>query len=181
MMHTWSYVPLLYLQLFASLPAPQAPPSSFQGINSGSTSILLRWDPIPQDLVTGVQNCFYITYRQLDTADNTTYNITVPITSVTVEITNLRKYTNYSFDIKDVTKFIGAATQPIIITTGEDGTSYLFSFLCHPTAMWKIALWFASYFVGVLSSRDYRVRVLDREITRQCGVILTWLRLETGH
>lgn len=127
MMHTCSYVPLLYLQLFASLPAHQAPPSSFQGINSGSTSILLRWDPIPQDLVTGVQNCFYITYRQLDTADNTTYNITVPITSVTVEITNLRKYTNYIFDIKGVAKFIGTATQPIIITTDEDGTSYLFS------------------------------------------------------
>ena len=114
-----------YLQLSAFLPALQSPLSPFQGINSGSTSILLRWDPIPQDLVAGVLKCFYITYRQLDTADNTTYNITVPITNVTVEITNLRKYTNYSFDIKEVAKLLGASTEPIIITTGEDSKSLL--------------------------------------------------------
>ena len=130
MINTCSYVPHLYLQLFASLPASQVPPGSFQGINSGSTSILLRWDPIPQDLVAGVLKRFYITYRQLDTADNTTYNITVPITNVTVEITNLRKYTNYSFDIEEVTKFVGAATEPIVITTGEDSTSHFLLFRC---------------------------------------------------
>ena len=128
--NTCSCVTPFNLQLLASLPAPQAPPSPFQGINSGSTSILLRWDPIPQDLVTGVLKYFYITYSQLDTADNTTYNITVPISNVTVEITNLRKYTNYSFDIKDVTELIGAAMEPIIITTGEDSTSHFLLFLC---------------------------------------------------
>ena len=127
---TCSYVSHFYVQLFAFLPALQGPPSSFQGINSGSTSILLRWDPIPQDLVAGVRKSFYITYHQLDSADNTTYNITVPITNVTTEITNLRKYTNYSFDIKEVTKLFGAAAEPIIITTGEDGTSHFILFLC---------------------------------------------------
>ena len=114
-----------YLHLFAFLPALQGPPSSFQGISSGSTSILLRWDPIPQDVVAGVLESFYITYRQLDTADNTTYNITVPITNVTVEITNLRKYTNYCFDIKEVARLVGAATEPIIITTDEESTLHL--------------------------------------------------------
>ena len=121
-----SYFSNLRLQLFGSLSAPQVAPASFQGINSSSTSIVLRWDPIPEDEVAGVLRSFYITYRQLGTADNTTYNITVPITNVTVEITNLRKYTNYSLDVTGVTKFLGAATEPIIITTGEDGTSDVF-------------------------------------------------------
>lgn len=125
MINTCSYVSLFTYMLFASLPVLQGPPSSFQGINSGSTSILLRWDPIPQDLVAGVLKYFYVTYRQLDAADNTTYNITVPITNLTVEITNLRKYTNYSFDISDVTKLFGAATEPIMITTGEDSTLHV--------------------------------------------------------
>ncbi|KAJ7374215.1 hypothetical protein OS493_007289 [Desmophyllum pertusum] len=75
--------------------APQVSPATFEGINSSSTSIL-------------------------NTADNTTYNITVPITNLTLELNNLRKYTNYSLEIKGVTKFIGAATKPIIVTTDED-------------------------------------------------------------
>ena len=120
----------VFLHLSAFLPALQGPPSSFQGINSGSTSILLRWDPIPQDLVTGVLKCFHITYRQLNTADNTTYNITVPITNVKTEIINLKKYTNYSFDIKEVTKLVGAATEPIMITTGEDSTLHFLLLFC---------------------------------------------------
>ena len=91
---------------------------------------MLRWDPIPKDLVAGILKYFYITYRQLDTADNTTYNITVPITNVTVEITNLRKYTNYSFDIKDVTKLVGAEMEPIMITTGEDSTLHFLLLFC---------------------------------------------------
>ena len=97
---------------------------------------MLHWDPIPKEKVAGVLRSFYITYRQLNTADNTTYNITVPITNVTVEITNLRKYTNYSLEIKGVTKFIGAAAEPIIITTDEDSTFGLFTFLFFFFILW---------------------------------------------
>ena len=109
--------------------APQVTPMAFQGFNSSSTSIVLSWDPIPPEQVAGILRNFHITYRPLDTADNTTYNITLPITELTFEITNLRKYTNYSFDIKGATKFIGAATEPIIVTTDQDGTSRLFLLL----------------------------------------------------
>ena len=109
--------------------APQVTPRAFQGFNSSSTSIVLSWDPIPKGQVAGILRNFHITYRQLGTADNTTYNITLPITELTFEITNLQKYTNYSFDIKGATKFIGAATEPIIVTTDEDGTSRLFLLL----------------------------------------------------
>jgi len=105
--------------------APQVAPRTFQGFNSSSTSIVLSWDPIPEWQVAGILRNFHITYRQLDTADNTTYNITLPITSLTLEITNLQKYTNYSFHIKGVTKFVGAATE-IIVTTDEDGTCSIF-------------------------------------------------------
>ena len=105
--------------------APQVTPTAFQGFNSSSTSIVLSWDPIPLWQVAGILRNFHITYRALSNADNTTYNITVPITNLTVEITNLRKYTNYSFDISDVTKLFGAATEPIMITTGEDSTLHV--------------------------------------------------------
>lgn len=109
--------------------APQVTPTTFQGINSSSTSIVLNWDPIPQWQVAGILRNFHITYRSLSNVDNTTYNITLPITDLTLEITNLQKYTNYSFQIKGATKFIGAATEPIIVTTDEDGASRLFLLL----------------------------------------------------
>ena len=109
--------------------APQVTPTAFQGFNSSSTSIVLSWDPIPRWQVAGILRNFHITYRALSNADNTTYNITLPITDLTLEITNLQKYTNYSFDIKGATKFIGAATEPIIVTTDEDGASRLFLLL----------------------------------------------------
>lgn len=92
---------------------------------------MLSWDPIPQGQVAGILRNFHIAYRPLDTADNNTYNITLPITNLTLEITNLQKYTNYSIDIKGATKFIGAATETIIVTTGEDGTPGLFFFFCN--------------------------------------------------
>ena len=119
---TWS---LTYIFQFFFFLAPRVTPRAFQGFNSSSTSILLSWDPIPQEQVAGILRNFHMTYRPLGTADNTTYNITLPISELTLEITNLQKYTNYSFDIKGATKFIGAATEPIIITTDEDGTSRL--------------------------------------------------------
>ena len=88
-----SLPPNLLLTLVFS--APQVAPRTFQGFNSSSTSIVLSWDPIPQGQVAGILRNFHISYRPLDTADNTTYNITLPITNLTLEITNLQKYTNY--------------------------------------------------------------------------------------
>lgn len=104
---------------FAS--APQVSPARFSGFNTSSTSIGLSWDPIPQEQVAGVLTNFYITYRQLSSADNTTHSLAVPITNLSFELTNLRKYTNYSLQVKGATKFIGIPTEPIIITTDEDG------------------------------------------------------------
>ncbi|KAK2561069.1 Receptor-type tyrosine-protein phosphatase S [Acropora cervicornis] len=99
---------------------PGLPPSKFHGVNSSSTSIFLSWDAIPPSQVAGILTSFYISYRQINTNDNTTYEIAVPITNLTYEITNLRKYTNYSLEIKGATKFPGINTQPIIISTDED-------------------------------------------------------------
>ena len=105
---------------------------------------MLSWDPIPEWQVAGILRSFHITYRQLDTADNTTYNITVPITNLTVEIANLQEYTNYSLEIKGVTKFVGAATEPIIVTTDEDSTSDIL-FHCYNFTMGKIIFCLASF------------------------------------
>ena len=112
---------------FAS--APQVSPARFTGFNTSSTSIGLSWDPIPQEQVAGVLTNFYITYRQLDTADNTTHTLAVPITNLSFELTNLRKYTNYSLEVKGATKFIGIPTKPIIITTDEDSKKLFLFFV----------------------------------------------------
>lgn len=79
--------------------------------------------------MAGVLTNFYITYRQLNTADNTTHSLTVPITNLSFELTNLRKYTNYSLQVKGATKFIGIPTEPIIITTDEDSKKLFLSFV----------------------------------------------------
>lgn len=115
---------LLLLLFLVWLPlAPGLPPSKFHGVNSSSTSLVLKWDAIPASQVAGILTSFYISYRQINTNDNTTYKIAVPITNLTYEITNLRKYTNYSLEIKGATKFPGINTQPIIVSTDEDGES----------------------------------------------------------
>lgn len=79
--------------------------------------------------MAGVLTNFYITYRQLNTADNTTHILAVPITNLSFELTNLRKYTNYSMQVKGATKFIGKPTEPIIITTDEDSKKLFLPFV----------------------------------------------------
>ena len=117
--HEWTFTRLIDLYLVSL--APKVSPGKFQGLNASSTSIALSWDPIPPSQVAGVLRYFHITYRQLNTDDNTTHNITVPITNLSLMITNLRKYTNYSLEIKGATKFPGINSQPIIVSTDEDG------------------------------------------------------------
>lgn len=116
-------------QCFVFPIAPRVAPTSFYGKNSSSTSISLQWTSIPAAYVAGVLRNFYIAYRQLDTAENTTHTVTVPPTNLTVELTNLRKYTNYSIEIMGVTKFIGIGTEPIIVSTDEDSKFKLFLLL----------------------------------------------------
>ena len=105
-------------------------PGKFEGFNTSSTSIALRWDPIPERNVAGVLRNFYIAYRELDTDDNTTRTIAVPLANLSFVLTNLRKYTNYSLEIKGATKFLGRPTEPIIITTDEDGNAVFCLFSC---------------------------------------------------
>lgn len=45
-----------------------------------------------------------------------------------VEIINLWKYINYSFDISDVMKFFGVVMELIMIIIGEDSMLYVFLF-----------------------------------------------------
>ena len=79
--------------------------------------------------MAGVLTNFYIIYRQLNTADSTTHTLAVPITNLSFELTNLRKHTNYSLQVKGATKFIGIPTEPIIITTDEDSKKLLLLFV----------------------------------------------------
>ena len=117
---------LTHVVAYTSL-APQVTPSKFKGFNSSATSIKLRWEPIPPGQVAGVLRQFYITYRQLNTTDNTLRTIAVPITNLSFELTSLRKYTTYRLEIKAATKFPGMPTAPIDITTDEDSESICFS------------------------------------------------------
>ena len=122
----WHKFPLIFF-----IPsAPQVSPGKFKGFNTSSTSIALRWDPIPKQNVAGVLRNFYVTYRELNTDDNTTHTIAVPLSNLSFVLTNLRKYTNYSLEIKGATKFLGRPTEPIIITTDEDGNAIFCLFTC---------------------------------------------------
>lgn len=116
----------LHSQCFVLPTAPRVAPTTFQGINSSSTSISLQWSNISAMDVAGVLRNFHIAYRELDTADNTTHTVTVPLANLTFELTDLRKYTNYSIEIMGVTKFVGIGTEPIIVSTDEDSKFKLF-------------------------------------------------------
>lgn len=50
-----------------------------------------------------------------------THTLRLPIDQLSVNLTNLEKYANYSFQIQGISKFFGVNSPPIVIITDQDG------------------------------------------------------------
>ena len=103
--------------------APQVYPWNVTGSNSSSTSIYLNWTAIPPELVAGVLTEYRVVYDELNDSKETvkTHILRLTIDQLSVNLTGLSKYTNYSFEVQGISKFFGVQSPPIVVITDQDG------------------------------------------------------------
>ena len=104
-------------------PAPQVYPWNVTGHNSSSTSIYLQWSAIPAELVAGVLREYRIAYDELNDRNESIkrHLLRLPVDHLSVNLTDLEKYTKYSFELQGISKFFGVSSPPIVIITDQDG------------------------------------------------------------
>lgn len=109
--------------------APQVFPWNVTGHNSSSTSIYLQWSAIPAELVAGVLREYRIAYDELNDRNESVkrYLLRLPVHQLSVNLTDLEKYTNYSFELQGISKFFGVSSPPIVIITDQDGKAVLYT------------------------------------------------------
>ena len=109
--------------------APQVFPWNVTGHNSSSTSIYLQWSAIPAELVAGVLREYRIAYYELNDRNESVkrYLLRLPVHQLSVNLTDLEKYTNYSFELQGISKFFGVSSPPIVIITDQDGKAVLYT------------------------------------------------------
>ena len=106
--------------------APQVYPWNVTGYNASSTSIYLQWSPIPPELVAGVLREYRIVYDELNDRNESVkrHLVKLPIDQLSANLTDLSKYTNYSFELQGISKFFGVRSPPIVVITDQDGKIY---------------------------------------------------------
>lgn len=98
---------------------PSGPPLNVKALTTSSTSILVEWSPPSELERNGIITHYVVKYISPDSESsiNTTDNATQLL------VTNLRKYTNYSFTVRAVNE-IGVGPPSVDDarnTTSEDG------------------------------------------------------------
>ena len=116
--------------LSCCLAVPNSPPHNVSSTNTSSTSLIINWQPIPRIDVNGILLGYRVFYHEKITARRRrraiqSHNETVrvlPPNATSVEIFNLKKFTNYSFRIVGFTsKGEGKISQTFNVSTDEDG------------------------------------------------------------
>ena len=98
---------------------PNAPPVNVQGHNTSPTSIWVDWDTVPVADQNGIILSYTVRYAELPSGIPRTAVVSAPITHVTLR--GLEEHTNYSILVfASTVKGDGNASDPIIVTTGED-------------------------------------------------------------
>lgn len=102
-------------------------PWNVTGLNSSSTSIYLQWSAIPPELVAGVLREYRIVSDELNDRNEAvrTHVLRLPVDQLSVNLTDLAKYTNYSFVLQGISKFFGVQSPPIVVITDQDGKAYM--------------------------------------------------------
>ena len=99
---------------------PSAPPANVQGHNTSSTSILVDWDVVPEGDQNGIIVTYTVIYKALP--DGIPHRAVVSALASQVNLTGLMKYRNYSITVfASTVKGSGNASQPVIVSTDEDG------------------------------------------------------------
>ena len=97
--------------------APSAAPQNIGGYASGSTSIYLSWSPPPLQHRNGRIRRYYIYVREVNTGTQTQHSST----GLQTTIYWLHPYYTYECRVAAYTISEGTLSQPVTITTDEDG------------------------------------------------------------
>ena len=74
-------------------------------------------------MVAGVLREYRIVYEELsyDNEPIQRHTLTLPIDRLFVNLTSLKMYRNYTFELQGISKFFGVRSPPIVIITDQDG------------------------------------------------------------
>ncbi|XP_068713160.1 muscle, skeletal receptor tyrosine protein kinase-like [Montipora foliosa] len=97
---------------------PTAAPQNVRGKSISSTSILVTWEEVPPADRNGVISTHTVTYNSLTEGDNGSE--TVNSNKFHKELTNLKKFVNYSITVFSTNQIgDGPASNPIFVSTSE--------------------------------------------------------------
>ena len=111
----------MLLYFFFSL-EPSKIPQNFHGYNLSSTSLQLKWNPVQDGFVHGILRGYRLYYRITKLPLMPYINITYDSATLSATLHDLLMFTKYTLQITAFTsKGEGPYTQPIIVSTDEDG------------------------------------------------------------
>lgn len=117
--------------IFSISLVPSKPPPNVTGNNLTSTSIEVRWNPIPPRFIHGVLLGYKVSYTAADLGNNRMWNESVVNQNTTsAVITNLHKFTKYMVSVEGFTsKGSGIESKCVEIKTAEDSENNMMVFV----------------------------------------------------
>lgn len=100
--------------------APSAAPESVSAYNLSSTSIVVTWSRVPDDLLNGILQSYRVMLREASQSSHPK-TFMVANASLSVIISSLKKFTVYSVWVAAVTVVSGPNSAAVIVSTDEDG------------------------------------------------------------
>ena len=106
------------------LSVPIGFPGNFTAYNRSSTSLGLRWSPVPERLANGLIWGYAVTYTELSSRKGLTRKVykTIFSNATTGSLHHLKKYSWYSLRISAINrKGLGIPSAVLVVITDEDG------------------------------------------------------------
>nr|XP_058971065.1 uncharacterized protein LOC131797458 [Pocillopora verrucosa] len=100
--------------------APSAPPENVMSYNLSATSIYVTWSPVQEEFLNGILRAYQVFYRKSSDTISSPMEIFLTVSSPSVNISDLAKFTVYSVWVKAVTTAAGPSSIVVNVTTGED-------------------------------------------------------------
>ena len=156
---------------------PSCPPTNITLEKNTSTSLLISWSAIPQEFIHGVLRAYVIEYWLVDHI-NDSLNATVEPWVTEVELTNLKKFANYSIKFAGLTsKGVGNWSE-VMLQTAEDSRFNFDIFQYDPITrntyrdiMMSFCL-FCQYRNHKLSDTFFFMKISPEQNTRMSGYTL---------
>ena len=100
--------------------APSAAPESVSAYNISSTSIVVTWSRVPDNLLNGILQSYHVMLREASQSSRPK-TIMVANSSLSVIVSSLKKFTVYSVWVAAVTVVSGPNSAAFNVSTDEDG------------------------------------------------------------